>query len=653
MMKTALLKLQQENTCPQFLLITSIVCMTLGMAFCTPSNAQDGTKPKNSTRKIRVKPNGQSARIGTAINWMEDFESAERKSKESGKPIFWYVPTLSGSFMDRKPEINRYMLAGPFSWPIIIETINKNYIPVRVKPSREHQKKYQLLPYKFVEPGFLILEPDGTERKKIDRITTMHTQWFHGLLNSEQPNEGAKPKVLEEAWLAFRKGDYKNAGEVLSAGAEVIAAASKGYQCEYGLLQGMILFREGDHVAANEMWNATSQKYPDHPLAWKASAEAQGIGPFCRGFEVFSNIPAKALKSGVESEGSAAPNGTYTEKNVWQNGTKFLIGMQNQDGGFTDSDYDFGGTDSLPNVHVAVTSLAGMCLLESLERSDTDDGLKPAIISAIKRAIDYVSDDSHINKFDRDEILWAYAYRVRFLARCVVLSKRVKAESKIELDVAKLNGLLQKSVVALEGVQSERGGWYHEYNNPFVTATALSALKEGSASGARVNQSKIQRGLSSLAGDRFGNGAFPYGSRGKSGKGTDRDVQASAGRMPLCELGLWSWGKSSDEALLSAIQRSFAHHDNLDIALKYDDHTSRLSYGGFFFWYDMRGRSEAIQRIQDPVIRRELQAKQKAIILTLPELDGCFVDSHELGRVYGTSMALLSLANCDERNVPK
>jgi hypothetical protein len=33
--------------------------------------------------------------------------------------------------------------------------------------------------------------------------------------------------------------------------------------------------------------------------------------------------------------------------------------------------------------------------------------------------------------------------------------------------------------------------------------------------------------------------------------------------------------------------------------------------------------------------------------LKLPELDGCFVDSHELGRVYGTAMALLCLANCD------
>ena len=30
--------------------------------------------------------------------------------------------------------------------------------------------------------------------------------------------------------------------------------------------------------------------------------------------------------------------------------------------------------------------------------------------------------------------------------------------------------------------------------------------------------------------------------------------------------------------------------------------------------------------------------------LNLPEIDGCFVDSHELGRAYGTAMALLCFA---------
>ena len=41
------------------------------------------------------------------------------------------------------------------------------------------------------------------------------------------------------------------------------------------------------------------------------------------------------------------------------------------------------------------------------------------------------------------------------------------------------------------------------------------------------------------------------------------------------------------------------------------------------------------------------QAKQKGIIMAMPEIDGCFVDSHEIGRCYGTAMALLCLARSD------
>ena len=98
------------------------------------------------------------------------------------------------------------------------------------------------------------------------------------------------------------------------------------------------------------------------------------------------------------------------------------------------------------------------------------------------------------------------------------------------------------------------------------------------------------------------------------------------------------------QMLAVAIDVSFDMHKHLASALKYDDHTSNMAYGGFFFWYDMRGRSEAISKIKDEQVRADFESQQKAIIMSLPELDGCFVDSHELGRCYGTAMALLCLA---------
>ena len=57
---------------------------------------------------------------------------------------------------------------------------------------------------------------------------------------------------------------------------------------------------------------------------------------------------------------------------------------------------------------------------------------------------------------------------------------------------------------------------------------------------------------------------------------------------------------------------------------------------------------EAIGKIKDEALRKKMAKQQRDIIMALPEIDGCFVDSHELGRVYGTAMALLSLADCSE-----
>jgi hypothetical protein len=83
----------------------------------------------------------------------------------------------------------------------------------------------------------------------------------------------------------------------------------------------------------------------------------------------------------------------------------------------------------------------------------------------------------------------------------------------------------------------------------------------------------------------------------------------------------------------------------LERALKYDDHTTTFAYGGFFFWYDMQARSEAIGMLAPGPERDGYAQRQRELVLALPEIDGCFVDSHELGRCYGTAMGLLSLGS--------
>lgn len=633
--------------------------------------AQD--EQQNSTAKIRVQPSKMASRIGTAVNWRPTLAAAFDESRASGKPIFWYVATVPKTFTDRKIEIDRYMLAGMFSWPKLIAILNESYIPVRVPPDDQLAAEYGLVPYEFVEPGYLVIAADGTVRGRLDELTTFQPEWLLMRVRSEL--EDLDPQAQRAGTGAAGTGaaglngtdglqrpetDGPAAGYVdciwesgsdsslVSAFRRFMATpkrqdvppelsesqGSDKLEVERLMMLGMSQYYAGQHEAARQSWRQLMESFPDHPLAWKAAAEREGFGPFVRGFEVLGPLPSGAWNAGLESAGSASPEGVYAEPALWRRSVDFLLAMQRDDGSFVDSDYDFGGTDSLPNVHVAVTSLAGLALMEAQRRapdraSDID--------SAIARAAAFARDPKHLNRVDRDEILWASAYRLRFL----VARWRQGQETR---------ETVQEAVELLESVQGPRGSWYHEYANSFVTATALVALAEARQAGAETNADVIARGLAALSRDRHANGAFPYSSvRGeRSNENRDGDLIASAGRMPICELALWLWDRSDDARLAFAVQQSLEHHATLRVAYKYDNHTSTRAYGGFFFWYDMRSRAEAISHLSDRERREGSAEEHRRLIRALPELDGCFVDSHELGRCYGTAMALLSLAWLDQ-----
>ncbi len=580
---------------------------------------------QNSTKKIRVQPSATASKIGTAIQWRTDFTTARRESAASGKPILWYVPRLPDTFMDRKKEVDRYMRAGFWSVPEVYTSANQNYIPLMLIPDRPLAEAYDLQRFKFIEPGFLVLKPDASVSFKIDRITTMSPQWAASLF--KQATDVPLSDELIAARAAMAKSDYE---AVLQ-----LAGDSVGLE----LYQAMALFRLNRHADAKQKFTSTAQRYPNHPLGWKAAAESQGIGPFVRGFETVGALPEAALQAGIQSPGSAAPKGCWTEAQLWRRGVEFLLTMQSEDGGFKDSDYDFGGTDSLPNVHLAVTSLCAMALLDARNRDDLAD-LRPRLDKAIDAAAKYAANNDNLNTRDKDEIFWALLYRLRLFNKLAAIDRDwMKA--------------VTGSLEALEGIQSARNGdWYHEYRNPFVTASALWAIHEAKQLGATADPNRIKSGVAALQRCRYRDGGFTYQSSRQWDKVPTKvaDLSAqteSAGRMPLCEGALLVSGASTQKDLIRSIRLAFDRHANMARALKYDNHTSEHNYGGFFFWYCMRSRTEAITKVEDTQLRVEFAQRQRNLVLDLPELDGCFVDSHEIGRTYGTAMALLSLADCE------
>ncbi len=289
--------------------------------------AQRQTFPNNSMIKERIQPNAQAMRIGSAVHWQPDLETALATANATGKPVFWYVPTLRGSFMDRIDSIDRYMQAGPFSWPDTINILNEHFVPVNAAPRIQQQNQFDLKPYAFVEPGFLILDSDGTLVSKMDRLTTLHPIWFRHLLTRHIAGpvpDSMLSATLKPLWHSFSVGEFESIKRFFGI--------NPPQDVESFLLAGMAEFRLGDHDSAKALWEQASEIDPESPLAWKAAAEAAGFGPFVRGFETHRQLPPGVFVESSNTGGSSAPRNVYDSPELWRRSVDFLIGMQDRSG---------------------------------------------------------------------------------------------------------------------------------------------------------------------------------------------------------------------------------------------------------------------------------------------------------------------------------
>ena len=275
---------------------------------------------------------------------------------------------------------------------------------------------------------------------------------------------------------------------------------------------------------------------------------------------------------------------------------------------------------------MAVTAIAARGILEWRDVAD-----KAKADRALKRAIAYMKDASNLNPQDKDEYIWAFVYRINFFARLIELDPQMKKEHL---------PFLQELVATTEKQQLKTGAYRHEYAAAFTSASVLHSLFVASESGADVAMPKLKAATKSILGARVEKtGAYGYGTRASR----RTRVEASAGRMPLCELALYLGGASSSKKLKSAVKKSFDNHANFETARNYDDHMRSLfAIGGFFFWYDMHGRAEAINRLSGKAAS-DFKNKMRQIVYSINEADGGWIDSHEVGKSYGTGMALTVL----------
>ena len=114
--------------------------------------------------------------------------------------------------------------------------------------------------------------------------------------------------------------------------------------------------------------------------------------------------------------------------------------------------------------------------------------------------------------------------------------------------------------------------------------------------------------------------------------------------MPVCEGSLFQLGRSDVDKVRFALDNFWAFVKNLEGVRRNDFHSDG-ELGGFFFFHSVYHASEAV-RLLPPAEQPAHWQKFLALLQQIPEMDGSFLDSHELGRSYGTAMALLTLRNC-------
>lgn len=538
---------------------------------------------------------GPAALCGSEIPWAESLEDALQRARRTGRPVAWWIPFVEGSPMDRKLVLEKYLRAGPLMMPRVVAALSDHFVPLWSPAGRNHRRAFNVEPLAFIEPGLVFLDADGNVLHRVQALTTFSEDWLVALFEAVLEKTGRKvqlpPPPSHPAWRALRQG---RPDPDLFAGLDTPEAR---------YFHGAALFLRGRDDEGRALW----RRIREGRWAWKAAAELSGDGPFVRGFETYEAPPDDALRG--------LPGGTThpRQEALVPRALRFLRGMQRRHGGWDDSNYNFGGADSLPNVFMAVTALAAAALRAWGDPSEVGQ--------ALARAEAYLKDESRIAPGDTDEIVWAHAYRLFYFAE------------------SGDRELAARFAAALVRLQGPDGAWAHEYPNPFATATALLALDHARRAGAEVPEGVFRRGADALRRARDARGVFAYAYPDRGGA-----LEGAAGRMPFCELALLRAGRSDAASVRAALAASWTHHGLLERVRKYDDHADAHRNGGFFFWYDQHGRALAARAIGD----RESLARQRRIVLETQEFDGAWVDSHELGRVYGTAQALLTLKLCGE-----
>jgi hypothetical protein len=513
-------------------------------------------------------------------------------AREKNRPVLWYVPRVAGLHMYRAILPDRAMDAVVWTDPGVVDLVNAGFVPLRMCADEETKKAFGWTkPFQVVEPAIVVLSPDRKVLHQIDRIRTFNAHWFHVLLARVlgRPEPPAPPPLIE------RRFPDPTSPEALYTRAAIDAWSGR------------------DPAPA---LRAVVQARPDSPWAWRAALnlvkadDSLPEGPLAHHLEDSFAPPPVGLPTTTRSPAASAEVAV-------RGAVDFLLRAQHADGAWRDARYAYWPDPRiLPNVWGAITALAALALHE------WRDVAPDRIDAALRKADAFLQDESHFARGHHEES-YALAYRLHYFA-----ARRDESG-------------LRRVVGRLAETQDADGHWPHEYQNPFSTAAVVHALTVAKRAGADVPDILYRRAADALLSTRGELGRQSY----RVGEKPDPEKN-SMSRTALCELALYECNRGPLANVEQGLADFWKYLERLE-AVRLCDYHSDGRLAGFFYFHAGLHTLEAARAVGGPA-HAEARKRFRERMLQIPEIDGSFVDSHEIGKSYGSASALLILARCRE-----
>jgi len=571
-------------------------------------------------------------------------DRAKKAAVDRQRLILWYCPRMYGLHMYRAVLTDRYMKAAAFTDPGVVDLIREKFVPLRMCCDVETGKALNLKPFDFVEPGFIVMTPEGRIVHRLDHIRTFNSDWFRAVLiavlrrnpdfnrpagdtvdalirgGDDEKAFDAAP-VKEKSRILRRAGRFEEALKLGGSGTErgLALLGLKRFAEARSLLEAESTPEAMYHLAAIDLWTgkdpaarlkALVLKFPDSPWAWRAASnlvkaeDTLPQGPLVHHYEDFFFKPFDAPPTSTRLPGKDVDE-------TVRRAVEFLLRAQGEDGMWRDARYAYWpDAKILPNVWMAVTALSALALSE-WRPVDPD-----RIDAALKRAETVLRDDLLVNP-DLHEEIYAQAFRLHYFA--------------MRKDTAMLNHLVAR-VAALQDAQ---GFWAHEYPNPFVTGVVVHALETAKRAGAEVPGPIYRLAAEALLSTRGSGGRQTYRLDGKP----PDNEKSSMSRTAICELALEECGRLKMADVAAGVEAYWKFVDRLE-AVRLCDYHSDGRLAGFFYFHAGFHTLEAARAVGGTCLE-STKKRFRERLLSIPEWDGSFVDSHEIGKSYGTATALL------------